>query len=43
MWYRFLWFENDPPAHFPKRALGAVTTHDLPTIAGLSTGFDLTI
>jgi 4-alpha-glucanotransferase len=39
--YRLLWFEDDPPAHFPKRALAAVTTHDLPTIAGLWTGSDL--
>ncbi|MET0501910.1 MAG: 4-alpha-glucanotransferase [Candidatus Binatia bacterium] len=39
--YRLLWFEGDPPAHFPKQALAAVTTHDLPTIAGLWTGSDL--
>ena len=39
--YRLIWFENVPPARFPKQALAAVTTHDLPTIAGLWTGSDL--
>jgi 4-alpha-glucanotransferase len=39
--YRLLWFETDPPGRFPPRALAAVTTHDLPTIAGLWTGSDL--
>jgi 4-alpha-glucanotransferase len=39
--YRLVWFENDPPARFPQQALAAVTTHDLPTIAGLWTGSDL--
>jgi 4-alpha-glucanotransferase len=39
--YRLLWFESDPPARFPGQALAAVTTHDLPTIAGLWTGSDL--
>ena len=39
--YRLLWFEEDKPATFPKQALGAVTTHDLPTIAGLWSGSDL--
>ena len=39
--YRLLWFENGPPAEFPVQALAAVTTHDLPTIAGLWTGSDL--
>jgi 4-alpha-glucanotransferase len=39
--YRLVWFENDPPARFPEQALAAVTTHDLPTIAGLWTGSDL--
>ena len=28
-------------ASYPKQALAAVSTHDLPTIAGLWTGFDL--
>jgi 4-alpha-glucanotransferase len=39
--YRLLWFEEEGPAKFPVQALGAVTTHDLPTIAGLWTGADL--
>jgi 4-alpha-glucanotransferase len=39
--YRLAWFEDRPPAEFPKQALAAVTTHDLPTIAGLWTGSDL--
>jgi 4-alpha-glucanotransferase len=39
--YRLLWFENDDPSKYPERALTAVTTHDLPTIAGLWTGSDL--
>jgi len=39
--YRLLWFENAPPARYPEQALAAVTTHDLPTIAGLWTGSDL--
>ena len=39
--YRLLWFEPMPPAVFPGHALAAVTTHDLPTVAGLWTGRDL--
>jgi len=39
--YRLLWFEQDPPDKYPELALAAVTTHDLPTIAGLWTGADL--
>lgn len=39
--YRLLWFERDPPRRYPRLALAAVTTHDLPTIAGLWTGADL--
>ncbi len=39
--YRVLWFETDPPARFPELAMAAITTHDLPTIAGLWTGSDL--
>lgn len=38
--YRLLWFEPDPPPEFPTAALAAVTTHDLPTIAGVWTGAD---
>jgi 4-alpha-glucanotransferase len=39
--YRLLWFEADPPARYPELALAAVTTHDLPTIAGMWSGTDL--
>ncbi|HEX9547953.1 MAG TPA: 4-alpha-glucanotransferase, partial [Acidimicrobiales bacterium] len=39
--YRLLWFEPSEPKHWPTQALGAVTTHDLPTIAGLWSGSDL--
>ncbi len=39
--YRLLWFEKDRPETYPKEALAAVTTHDLPTIAGQWTGSDL--
>ena len=39
--YRLVWFEDRPPAEYPEQALAAVTTHDLPTIAGLWTGTDL--
>ncbi len=39
--YRVLWFEDEPPARYPELALASVTTHDLPTIAGLWTGADL--
>jgi 4-alpha-glucanotransferase len=39
--YRLLWFEKGSPASYPKQAVAAVTTHDLPTIAGLWTGSDL--
>jgi 4-alpha-glucanotransferase len=38
--YRVLWFEDDDPADWPEAALAAVTTHDLPTVAGLWTGTD---
>ncbi len=39
--YRLLWFEPEPPERYPRQALAAVTTHDLPTIAGVWTGADL--
>jgi 4-alpha-glucanotransferase len=39
--YRLLWFEPEPPAAWPEQALGAVTTHDLPTVAGVWDGSDL--
>jgi 4-alpha-glucanotransferase len=39
--YRLWWFEPNPPKQWPTQALGAVTTHDLPTIAGVWNGTDL--
>ena len=39
--YRVLWFESGGPETYPKQALASVTTHDLPTIAGLLSGSDL--
>jgi 4-alpha-glucanotransferase len=39
--YRLLWFEPQRPPDFPTQALAAVTTHDLPTVAGMWTGADL--
>jgi 4-alpha-glucanotransferase len=39
--YRVLWFENADPAKYPEDALAAITTHDLPTVAGLWSGADL--
>ena len=41
--YRLLWFETEPPSRYPDLALTAVTTHDLPTIAGLWSGADLQV
>jgi 4-alpha-glucanotransferase len=38
--YRLAWFEEAAPEHYPAQALGAVTTHDLPTIAGVWSGDD---
>ncbi|HEX8804830.1 MAG TPA: 4-alpha-glucanotransferase [Acidimicrobiales bacterium] len=38
--YRLAWFEPVPPEDYPVQALAAVTTHDLPTIAGVWTGAD---
>ena len=41
--YKLLWFENGSPAKYPVSTLGAITTHDLPTIAGLFSNRDLEI
>ena len=38
---RLLWFEDDPTVQWPEQAMGAITTHDLPTIAGVWSGVDL--
>jgi 4-alpha-glucanotransferase len=39
--YRLVWFEDDRPSAWPPEVMAAVTTHDLPTVAGLWTGDDL--
>ena len=39
--YRLLWFEPGDPEEYPRQALAAVSTHDLPTVAGLWSGADL--
>ena len=38
---RLALFERRPPGTWPRQAFAAVSTHDLPTIAGLWTGVDL--
>lgn len=38
--YRLLWFEDNLPEDYPEKALAAITTHDLPTLAGIWTGAD---
>jgi 4-alpha-glucanotransferase len=38
--YRLAWFEEGPPEDYPVQALAAVTTHDLPTVAGVWSGED---
>ena len=37
---RLVWFEEGPPEAFPEQALASLTTHDLPTVAGVWTGAD---
>lgn len=39
--YRVAWFEPEAPVSYPALALAAVTTHDLPTVAGLWTSADV--
>lgn len=39
--YRVWWFEDGSPPTWPEQAMGAVTTHDLPTVSGVLTGSDL--
>jgi 4-alpha-glucanotransferase len=38
---RVLWFEPGLPSTYPPLSLATITTHDLPTVAGLWTGRDL--
>lgn len=35
------WFETDPPSQWPPAAMASVSTHDLPTVAGIWSGTDL--
>jgi 4-alpha-glucanotransferase len=37
---RVFWFESRPPARYPEASLASLTTHDLPTLAGVWTGAD---
>jgi 4-alpha-glucanotransferase len=39
--YRVLYFEPHPPERYPHLSLATVSTHDLPTVAGLWGGEDL--
>jgi len=39
--YQVWWFEEDPVATWSPKALASVTTHDLPTVAGIWTGADV--
>lgn len=38
--YRLLWFEPGPPDAYPRQALAALATHDLPTLLGVWSGAD---
>jgi 4-alpha-glucanotransferase len=38
---RLALFEREPPHRYPRHAFAGVTTHDLPTIAGIWSGADL--
>jgi 4-alpha-glucanotransferase len=38
---RVVYFEEEPPAEFPRRAMALLSTHDLPTLAGVWSGSDL--
>lgn len=38
---RLALFEHSPPARYPRQSFAGVTTHDLPTLAGIWSGADL--
>lgn len=38
--YRVGWFTDDPPGSWPEGTVAMMTTHDLPTIAGMWSGVD---
>jgi 4-alpha-glucanotransferase len=33
--YRLLWFDDQPPAQWSNESVAAISTHDLPTVAGI--------
>lgn len=37
---KVVWFEDEAPERWPEQALAMVTTHDLPTLAGMCSGAD---
>ncbi|MBO0686456.1 MAG: 4-alpha-glucanotransferase, partial [Candidatus Dormibacteraeota bacterium] len=37
---RLLWFEEQPPTGYPRDSMASLTTHDLPTLAGVWEGSD---
>jgi 4-alpha-glucanotransferase len=37
---KVVWFEDDPPEAWPAQSLAMLTTHDLPTLAGMCHGTD---
>jgi 4-alpha-glucanotransferase len=39
--YKLFWFEPSQPPEWSHQAMAAVTTHDLPTVAGVWTGSDI--
>ncbi|MFO7961582.1 MAG: 4-alpha-glucanotransferase [Nitriliruptoraceae bacterium] len=41
--YRVLWFEDQEPAHWDRRGLGSISTHDLPSVGGLWTRTELEV
>ena len=38
--YRIAWFEDRAPERYPAQSVAALSTHDLPTVAGVWTGAD---
>ena len=39
--YRLAWFESRPPERYPPQSVAALSTHDLPTVAGVWTREDV--
>jgi 4-alpha-glucanotransferase len=38
---KVLWFEPEHPSDFPAASMASLSTHDLPTLAGLHSGYDV--